>query len=231
MERQKICIFACGGHGVRMGRDIPKQFLRLGSKTILQLSMEKVIDALGQIKCVVVLPEEYIGWWREECGKMDFMVQQTLVKGGITRFHSVRNALQKVDDNALVGIHDGVRPLCSTELVRSLYDAAQINGSAVPVVPVTDTLKTLCRNQDGTFATMSGAKADRSMLFGAQTPQVFDGEMIKKAYALAYDTSFTDDASVVEAYGEDVHYIDGERNNLKITTEEDLLLARFLLGL
>jgi len=214
-----------------MGRDIPKQFLRLGQKTILQLSIEKVAHALGEVKCIVVLPAEYIDWWRQECGRMDFMVPQTLVKGGITRFHSVKNALEKVGPDTLVGIHDGVRPLCGEELVRRLYAQAEQYGSAVPVVPVIDTLKVLNRTQDGGFATIEGAKADRSVLFGAQTPQVFTSEIITKAYTCAYDPSFTDDASVVEADGNSVRYIDGERNNLKITTQEDLLLARFLLGL
>lgn len=214
-----------------MGREIPKQFIRIGGKTILQLSMERVIDALGEVKCIVVLPEEYVGWWKDECGKMNFMVQQTLVKGGITRFHSVRNALEKIKEpDALVGIHDGVRPLCSAALVAKLYEEAAKHDSAVPVVPVVDTLKVLKRSAEGEFSSISGVKADRSVLFGAQTPQVFDSGLIREAYAGAYDPSFTDDASVVEADGKTVHYIDGERNNLKITTEEDLLLARFLLG-
>lgn len=231
MESKKICIFACGGHGLRMGREIPKQFIRIGGKTILQLSMERVLDALGTVKSIVVLPEEYVEWWREECKRMNFIPPQTLVKGGITRFHSVRNALEKVRGEAVVGIHDGVRPLCSVQLVRRLFEEAAEYGSAVPVIPVTDTLKVLERRDDGSFAGVPGAVADRNVLFGAQTPQVFRSEMILSAYSNAFNPAFTDDASVVEAAGKEIHYIDGERNNLKITTEDDLLLARFLLGL
>lgn len=224
---KKYCIFACGGHGTRMGGDIPKQFLRIGDKTILQLSIERVLSAAGDIHPVVVLPPECVDFWREECGRMALGVQQSIVKGGITRFHSVRNALGRIpEDDAVVAVHDGVRPLCSEKLVAALLSAAEKFDAVVPVVPVVDTLKVLETLPDGSFRQIEGQSADRSVLFGAQTPQVFRSGVLRSAYSQPYNTAFTDDASVVQSAGVQVHYIPGERYNIKITTPEDLLFAR-----
>jgi 2-C-methyl-D-erythritol 4-phosphate cytidylyltransferase len=156
-----------------------------------------------------------------------------LVKGGITRFHSVRNALEKVPEGALVAIHDGVRPLVSPQLVKGLFDAAQKHCGVIPIVPCIDTMKPLKKKvwDDGseTLSAVPGAVADRSMLYGAQTPQVFHSELLKDAYNQAFDTAFTDDASVVERYGKSLSYVMGERLNIKITTQEDLVLAEAVL--
>jgi len=226
--RKKYCIFACGGRGTRMGADIPKQFIRLGGKTILQLSMEKILSALDRVGVVVVLPDEYRQWWTDECAAMNFFVPQMIVGGGITRFHSVKAALDRIPDDAVVAVHDGVRPFVSSKLVNALFDEVDSGAKAVvPVIPVTDTLKVL----DSSLEPIPGAKADRSVLFGAQTPQVFEAETLKAAYALPYDTAFTDDASIVASMGEKVKYIPGERYNIKITTPEDLSLASLLLGI
>lgn len=230
MDVQKYCIFACGGRGTRMGADIPKQFLRIGEKTILQLCIEKILAAEPDVHVVVVLPQEYIQFWKDECAQRNFTIRQSVVRGGLSRFHSVRNALEKISDpQALVAVHDGVRPLCSETLVRALFDAAAQRGNAVPVTPVTDTLKVLTVLEDGSYKTVEGVSADRSVLFGAQTPQVFTAQTIKAAYELPYNTAFTDDASVVQASGHEIFYLTGERYNIKITTPEDLLLARRLL--
>lgn len=226
MERKKYCIFACGGRGTRMGESLPKQFLRLGDKTILQLSIEKVLDAEPDVHVVVVLPQEYMEFWSRECSRSLLTVPQTIVQGGITRFHSVKNALEKIPDDTVVAVHDGVRPFCDNELMTNLFRTAQTCPAVVPVVPVVDTLKVL----DTELCEKPGRFADRSELFGAQTPQLFWGETIKAAYRQPYDTSFTDDASVVKAYGVDVKYIPGKKFNLKITTPDDLLLARALLS-
>lgn len=225
--RKKYCIFACGGRGTRMGADIPKQFIRLGTKTILQLSIEKILSAVDGINPVVVLPQEYRQWWRDECTQKKFFVPQMVISGGITRFHSVKAALQTIPSDAVVAVHDGVRPFVSRELVSSLFEAISPKVKAVvPVIAVTDTLKVL----DSALKPIAGAVADRSVLYGAQTPQVFDAEILKAAYELPFDTAFTDDASIVSAFGESVTYIPGERYNIKITTPEDLSLARILLG-
>ena len=153
-----------------------------------------------------------------------------LVKGGITRFHSVRNALAKVPDNAIVAIHDGVRPLVTVNLLRDMFELSENEPALIPVVPCIDTMKVL-KEECGKLVAVQGASVDRSVLFGAQTPQVFHSEIIKEAYSLAYDTSFTDDASVLERYGKSLSYVHGERLNMKITTKEDLVLARAILSL
>lgn len=225
MEQKKYCIFACGGHGARMGGDTPKQFLRIGEKTILQLSIERVCEAVPDIKVIVVLPQEWMDFWKEESHKGMTDIHQTLVIGGITRFHSVKNALEYVPNGSIVAVHDGVRPFAGVQLIRSLFENIANEQAVVPVVPMTDTLKALDRN----MKEMDGLTPDRSFLFGAQTPQVFKSEIIKAAYMQPYDVSYTDDASVVRSNGVNVKYIFGERYNIKITTPEDLLLARALL--
>lgn len=229
MSKPRYCIFACGGSGTRMGADIPKQFLRLGGKTILQLSLERILQADDSIRIVLALPARYRDFWLEECEAMGFQVRQSIVEGGITRFHSVKNALEKVPDGALVAVHDAVRPFVPAELVRQLFDAAETFPAVVPVIPVTDTLKVLRADADGVLQEVPGQKADRSILYGAQTPQVFASGILKKAYSQAYDTSFTDDASVVAACGVGIKYIPGHKYNIKLTTPEDMDIASKLL--
>lgn len=207
-----------------MGESIPKQFLRIGGKTILQITLERLLEAVPDMRLVVVLPQEYIEFWKEECAKSDFVRPMSLVKGGITRFHSVRNALDKIPDEAIVAVHDAVRPFAGVGFIRNLFDTAGNYPAVVPVVPVTDTLKVL----DKEYREISGAVADRSVLFGAQTPQLFHSEILKAAYKQPYDTSFTDDASVVGRTGTEIHYVPGEKYNIKLTTPEDLKLASFL---
>ena len=129
----------------------------------------------------------------------------------------------------MVAVHDGVRPLASTALIRRLFELAGSHNAVVPVIPITDTLKTLKRNDAGELEELPGAGADRSIMFGAQTPQLFRSRVLKSAYSLPYDTAFTDDASVVRASGVEIHYCEGEKYNLKITTADDLEVARRLL--
>ena len=231
--RQKICIFACGGHGTRMGENLPKQFLRLGSKTILQLSIERILEAVPDVRIITVLPAEYVDFWAKESFEHGLVVQQSISRGGITRFHSVRGALERVGDDepSLVAIHDGVRPFVSAALVRNLFEKAENCPAVVPVIPVTDTLKVLQADPaSGELRSLSGRSADRSVLYGAQTPQIFHSEVLKNAYMQPYDPAFTDDASVVERSGVPVSYFPGEKYNIKITVPEDLLLGRFLAG-
>ena len=171
-----------------------------------------------------------MAYWRNYCLQHNFTCPQVLVKGGITRFHSVRNALAKVPEGAVVAVHDGVRPLVSEGLVASMFESAESLPALIPVIPCVDTMKVL-ESKDGQLVTIPGASVDRSVLFGAQTPQIFHSEIIKEAYSQAYDTAFTDDASVVEKYGKNLSYVMGERFNIKITTQDDLLLARAILSL
>lgn len=229
MERKKYVIIMAAGSGTRMGAGRPKQFLELEGKAILQKTIEVFLNACPGISVITVLPQDFIGYWREYCLENNFVCPQILVPGGITRFHSVRNALDRVPEGALVAVHDGVRPLLSEGLVRDMFEKAEGVPALIPVTPCVDTMKVL-ESKDGELVTVPGAKADRSFLYGAQTPQIFHSEILKEAYAMPYDTSFTDDASVVEKYGKSLSYVVGERLNIKITTQDDLLLARAILS-
>lgn len=229
MDRKKFLVIPAGGSGVRMGADVPKQFLLLDGKPILRLTIERFLEAEPDVHVVTVLPEAHMGWWRQYCAKEGFTCPQKMVAGGFTRFHSVKNALQHVPDGALVAVHDSVRPLVSVEKIRELFAAAENAPAVIPATPSTDTLKTVARNQDGT-PEVTGS-VDRSTVWGVQTPQIFHSEVLKKAYERGYDTSFTDDASVVSAAGIPVICIEGERTNIKITTPEDLALAQAILSL
>lgn len=230
MERKKYLIVTAGGVGTRMGAAVPKQFLELGGKPILRITMEKFMAAVPDIHIVTVLPEANIAYWRQYCIKENFTCPQRLVKGGFTRFHSVKNALAYVPDGALVAVQDGVRPLISASCIKRLFEEAASVQALIPVMPVTDTLKVLDKDKTGKLVS-SGEKADRSRFFGAQTPQIFWSEALKEAYTQGYDTLFTDDASVAERFGIPLSFTEGEKYNIKITTPEDLALAGKLLDL
>lgn len=234
MERRKFVIIMAAGSGTRMGADRPKQFIELGGKAILQMTIEVFLKACPGISVVTVLPEDFIDYWKRYCYRHNFTCPQTIVKGGITRFHSVKNALEKVPEGALVAVHDGVRPLVSEKLVAEMFDQMSDTAALIPVIPCVDTMKVL--RKKGTkgaeiLETVPGASVDRSMLYGAQTPQIFHSEVLKSAYSLPYDTSFTDDASVVEKYGKNLSYTMGERFNIKITTADDLVLAKAIMSM
>ncbi len=220
-------IIVAGGSGSRMGASMPKQFLELGGKPILRLSIEVMLEACPQARIVTVLPEDHIDYWKDYCLKANFHVPQIIVQGGITRFHSVKNALAKVPEGALAAIHDAVRPLVSPELVRALVRQADECGSAVPAVPAVDTLRVL--EKKGETLVAADSVLDRSKIYAIQTPQVFWSETLLDAYKQAFDTVFTDDASVVARKGIPLSYVQGERYNLKITTPEDLALAEAIL--
>ena len=230
MDRKKYLIVMAAGSGTRMGADVPKQFIEIDGRAILQMTIETFMKACPGITVVTVLPEAHMAYWKDYCLRRNFTCPQILVKGGITRFHSVRNALEKVPDNAVVAIHDGVRPLITPYLVSRMFELAENEPALIPVVPCVDTMKML-EKKDGMLVPVPGASVDRSLLYAVQTPQVFHSEIIKAAYSLAYETSFTDDASVLEKYGKSLSYVMGERLNIKLTTQEDLVLARAILSL
>ena len=218
------------GSGSRMGAELPKQFLELDGKAILHKTIELFRDALPGIKVVTVLPEAYIDYWKDYCLRRNFTCPQVLVKGGITRFHSVKNALQRVPDGALVAIHDGVRPLVTEKFLQEIFAVAEDVNGVIPVLPCIDTMKVL-KLENTVLKTVPGVEADRSVLYGAQTPQIFRSELLKQAYQQPFSPSFTDDASVMERNGKSLSYVTGERLNIKITTQEDLTLARAIYSL
>ena len=234
MERKKYLMLMAGGSGTRMGSAMPKQFLAISGKAILHLTLEKFCSVVPDIKVIVVLPETHIHLWRQYCLERNVAVPQTIVKGGISRFHSVRNGLEKVPDGATVAIHDGVRPLLSRGMIEKLFSMSGKIPALVPVIPCADTMRMLKREKayDGRerLVGMHGAAPDRNVLFRVQTPQIFHSELIKKAYAQPYDPSFTDDASVAESSGAELSFVEGENINMKITTREDLLLARAIVS-
>lgn len=229
-------IAMAAGSGVRMGASTPKQFLDLGGKPVLRRTIETFVSAVPGIRVVTVLPKDHLAFWKEYCLSNDFMYPQMLVAGGITRFHSVRNALGRVPDGAIVAIHDGVRPLVSVKLVRDMFGRMEEGGirALVPVMPSIDTLKVLDRVEDASgssrLALAAGEEVDRARIYGAQTPQMFRSEDIKAAYSQAFDTAFTDDASVAAKKGIPLSFCEGERYNFKLTSPEDLALARLLIS-
>ena len=227
MERKKFLVVTAGGMGTRMGGPVPKQFMELEGKPILRLTLERFLEAEPDLQIITVLPETHISTWRQYCLQANFRCPQRLVKGGFTRFHSVKNALEFVPDGALVAVHDGVRPLLSVARIRELFEKAQTVPALIPVMPVTDTLKVLEKKADGTLSA-TGQPIDRSRIYGAQTPQIFYSEGLKKAYTQGFDTLFTDDASVAERYQIPLTFTEGERLNIKITTPSDLDIARAL---
>ena len=231
MGRDFFAIITGGGSGTRMGAGIPKQFLEFSEgKCILQASIERFLEACPDATVVTVLPKDHIGYWKLYCLEHNFTVKQLIVEGGFTRFHSVKNALARIPDGAIVAIHDAVRPFVSPELIRSMRETAEEKGSAIPVLPATDTLKYLDKTAEG-LKECGEKDPDRSRIFGAQTPQVFRSEDIKKAYSQAFDTLFTDDASVAKSKGIPLTFVEGERFNIKITTKEDLILSQAILTL
>ena len=234
MERKKYVIIMAAGSGTRMGAGRPKQFLELEGKAILQKTMEVFLNACPGISVITVLPQDFIGYWREYCLENNFVCPQILVPGGITRFHSVRNALDKVPEGAVVAVHDAVRPLVTEGFVRDMFAKAETVPALIPVIPCVDTMKVLeKKNVRGVeeLVTIPGQSVDRSVLYAAQTPQIFHSEILKDAYGQAFDTAFTDDASVVLKNGKNLSYLIGERFNIKLTTQDDLVLAKAILSL
>lgn len=222
MRRNIFGIFVAGGSGTRMGGDTPKQFLLLDGRPILQCTIERFLEAEPDMKVITVLPKAHFQTWKDLCAVHSFHCPQTLVAGGLTRFHSVQNALRKVPEGAIVSIHDGVRPLVSADLVRRMLERMQSGEcqALLPVIPVVDTL----RSTDP-----AAPDPDRAKVVAVQTPQMFRSEDIKAAYTQAYDLSFTDDASVAAQKEIPLAFEAGERFNLKITTPEDLVLAEAIL--
>ena len=236
MSRNKFLIIMAAGSGVRMGASVPKQFLDLGGVPVLRRTIEAFTSAVPGIKVVTVLPKEHIAFWKEYCLSSNFDYPQLLVRGGITRFHSVRNALERLPDGAVVAIHDGVRPLVSSSMIKNMF-ARMDSGSVralIPVIPSVDTLKVLERVKDPAgnevLVSPEGEDVDRSRIFGAQTPQMFLSEDIKSAYSQPFDTAFTDDASVAREKGIPLSFCFGERYNFKLTSPGDLSLARLIIS-
>ncbi len=209
-----------GGKGLRMGGEIPKQFLPVNGKPVLMLTLETFHRFDSEMKIILVLPREQQNYWRELCKQYHFEIPYLLADGGETRFHSVKNGLALADDDGLIGVHDGVRPFVSQEVIARCFDTASFKEAVIPVIDVVETVRKL----DGD----TSKTVDRNNYKLVQTPQVFTTSLLKRAYNQEYSSRFTDDASVVEAMGAQVTLVPGNRENIKITTPFDIIIANAL---
>ncbi|MBR1545483.1 MAG: 2-C-methyl-D-erythritol 4-phosphate cytidylyltransferase [Prevotella sp.] len=214
-------IIVAGGKGLRMGGDIPKQFLPIGGKPILMRTLERFRAYSPTLQIILVLPKDQHDYWMQLCKEYDFQVEYQMTDGGETRFHSVQHGLALIPDDAegVVGVHDGVRPFPSVEVIRNCYETAREKKAVIPVIPVVETLRHLT---EGTKP-----RGDYRLV---QTPQTFDIQLLKAANQQPYNDGFTDDASVVESFGYDITLVEGNRENIKITTPYDLKIAEVLIG-
>jgi len=215
-------IIVAGGKGLRMGSDIPKQFLPIGGKPVLMRTLERFREYDENLQIILVLPEAQQDYWHQLCKEYHFGVEYTLANGGQTRFHSVQNGLAKVPDDEIgvVGVHDGVRPFPSVEVIRNCYETARTAKAVIPVIPVVETVRHLEGENSKTVP-----RNDYRLV---QTPQTFDIQLLKAANRQPYNDGFTDDASVVESYGHQITLVEGNRENIKITTPYDLKIAEVL---
>ncbi|RPE09772.1 2-C-methyl-D-erythritol 4-phosphate cytidylyltransferase [Chitinophaga lutea] len=223
ISRQKIAVIVAGGSGQRMGSATPKQFLSLAGKPVLYHTIAAFKAAYDDMHIILVVPEAHKTQIAHVLTAFDRPPSVTLVDGGETRFHSVRNGLQVIRGEAVVFVHDGVRPLVSPSLIRTCHEEALVQGSAVPAIELKDSIREV--DDEGNMA------ADRSRFRIIQTPQTFLSELLIPAFEQPYEPLFTDEATVVERMGHDIHLVQGEEQNIKITRPADLAIAAaFLAG-
>lgn len=215
-------IIVAGGKGLRMGSDLPKQFIPVGGKPVLMHTVEAFYNFDKDMNIILVLPLSHQNYWIQLCKEYNFTVSHKIATGGETRFHSVKNGLVLVEEG-IVGVQDGVRPFASKEMIRRCFDAARLFQAVIPVINSIDSLR--CVKEDGTSEII-----DRSRIRLVQTPQVFHVDILKKAYETEYNTLFTDDASVVESMGVEVHLVEGEVANIKITTPLDMKIGEMFIS-
>jgi 2-C-methyl-D-erythritol 4-phosphate cytidylyltransferase len=214
-------VIVAGGRGKRMGAEVPKQYLEIAGRPVLMITLERFKSFDDSIEIITVLPENQLLFWTELQKKYSFNIPHTLVKGGKARFFSVRNGLEFVKEPGLVAIHDGVRPFVSLDTIKRCFETAEKLGNAIPVTSPSDTLR---------MVTEAGnTPINRLHVKQVQTPQVFSAELIKKAYEQDYLPEFTDDATVLEKTGIKINLVEGNRENIKITNPEDLVISNALL--
>lgn len=218
---KKYAVIVAGGKGVRMGSAVPKQFLPLNGYPILYHTIKAFADAYTDIHLVLVLPANQVSYAQMVLQSFPDRIDITIVTGGETRFHSVQNGLKVVEENSIVFVQDGVRPLVTSALIHRCFEQAVEKGSAIPAIPVADSMR-IIEDDDS-------RPVDREQMRVIQTPQTFRSDILIPAYRQEYQTSFTDEATVVEAFGGIVFLVDGERSNIKVTTPEDMVVAEALL--
>lgn len=218
---QRGVIIVAGGAGRRMGASLPKQFMMLGNEPILARSINRVHEALPAAEIVVVLPEEYVALWKNIAARFD-VAPHKIALGGEERFHSVRNGIAALSDEVqYIAIHDAVRPLASKKLIIKLMLEAETHSAVIPTVAPADSYRVVEGNDSHII--------DRSTLRIVQTPQVFNADLLRQAYEQPFSVAYTDDASVVESAGHKITLIEGERENIKITTPADMIIAEAII--
>jgi 2-C-methyl-D-erythritol 4-phosphate cytidylyltransferase len=219
----KYAIIVAGGSGSRMLSTLPKQFLRIDGLPVLMYTMRAFEQSTYKPQLILVLPADFHSYWQQLCIDLNFYIPHQLVTGGETRFHSVKNGLDLIesDTNAIVAIHDAVRPLTSVQIIDRAYAYAAKNGNAIVAVKSRDSVRQVKNNQSTCLL--------RDEIYLVQTPQTFQLTQLKKAYEQPYHTKFTDDASVVEEMGVEINLVEGSYRNIKITFPEDIAIAELLL--
>ena len=216
-------IITAGGSGTRLQSELPKQFLLLNGLPVLMYTVKKFSGISGEI--IITLPKNHIDTWKKLCSVYQFEIPHAIVSGGESRFHSVKKALEKImDDDSLVAVHVGVRPTVNEELIVKIFDTAEKNANAVPFLSLSEIIRKIDEKGNNFYS-------DRKNFVSIQTPQSFSIKSLRKAYAQKFSGSFTDDATAVEAAtGEKIFLVEGEKQNVKITTMEDLLFAEQLMS-
>lgn len=223
MKAEVYVVIVAGGKGLRMGGEKPKQFQDLKGRPVLMHTLERFREALPEGKLILVLPESWMTMWRDLCRRHAFSVDHELVKGGDTRFHSVKNGLDAIrGEEGVVAVHDGVRPFVAVDVIRECVKQALTGACVVPVIAPVESVRL---KQGDTDRTQS---IDRNLCLLVQTPQVFPLNRLRQAYSQPYQSLFTDDASVVEADGGQIEVVEGNRENIKLTTPFDWAMAQLL---
>lgn len=220
----RVAVIVAGGSGTRMGNDLPKQFLKLKGREILLYSVDAFINAYADIKIILVLPKDYISLTKALISEQNYTTTIDVVEGGATRFDSVKNGLHHVGDAEIVFVHDAVRCLVTSNLIKECSTSAETKGSAIPVIPVRDSMRRVDTHSN------TSTIINRENLVVVQTPQTFKKNILVLAFNVSYVPQFTDEASVVEAAGQEIHLIPGEETNIKITFPEDLDYAEWRIG-
>ena len=216
-------IILAGGKGLRMGNQLPKQFIPLHGKPVVMYTLEVCHRWDASARLILVLPDDHQLYWEMLCRELNFTIPHRIVTGGGTRFESVQNGLPEVADCDIIGIHDGVRPMVAPEVIEQCFLTAAQTGAVIPVVPCIDTIREKKGEQN--------RAVDRSKFFIVQTPQVFYRDWVLEAYKQPYRQEFTDDATVVEYFGKSITLLDGNLENIKITTPMDIIVAEKIIGL
>ncbi|MBN2350388.1 MAG: 2-C-methyl-D-erythritol 4-phosphate cytidylyltransferase [Bacteroidales bacterium] len=218
---KKVVVIVAGGKGERMGSSIAKQFLELHGLPVLMHTINTFYRYDAEIKIRVVLPENHLDYWKELCKKFQFNIGHQIIVGGEARFFSVKNGIQNLEENCIVAIHDGVRPLVSIPTIERCFECALKTGNAIPVIPVSESVRKI--------SPKGNAPVNRETFRLVQTPQVFSAKILQYAYMQEYSPKFTDDASVVEKSGIKINLVEGNIENIKITNSTDLLIAEALM--